>query len=146
MPSRSVTVASDGPTEHDENMESTTNNGTPPTNEELLDLLEQFEQRIKLLTQANADLRSQLSAALASNHTPLLRFGAGTATVILNARAIEAIYLKEGVTISDPPMPSGQWQVMVDQRRASEYLEPGAALDRLLLVEKQWIEALEPPE
>ncbi len=108
--------------------------------------MEQFKQRIEHLTRANASLKSQLSVALASNHTPLLRFGAGTTTCILNARSIEALSLQEGVTLSHPPTPSGLWKVMVDDRPVSRYLELEAALANLSLIEKQWIEALEPPE
>ena len=118
----------------------------PTNSEEWLDLLDQFKQRIEHLTQANAELRSQLSAALASNHTPLLRFGTGTATCVLNARAVRALTLEQGTTISHPPKPSGRWQVMVDELPVSEHLEPEAALAKLRLVEKQWIDALTPPE
>ncbi len=110
--------------------------------EQVAQLNEQLEQMKRL----NKNLSSQLSVALAVNHAPVLKIGTGMSSCVLNARAIETLYLEQGISVkSYPAQPSGTWRVMADKHGVSEYLEPEKALAKLREIEHQWITALEPP-
>ncbi len=124
----------------------------PDSNEELLALAEQLQQRIEQLQEANEQLHAQLKLAeqqLLADATPLICFGEGLLRRIVNAKAIKEVALNEDGTRESYTrafVGNGTYAVTVDGSRVTEYMPAKDAMAAQKLIEARWEQALQPPE
>ncbi len=134
----------------------------PETNEsqvnELLECAEQLETQVgQLRTQveqlqlANSQLAAankDLLAQVRQYAEPLISYGAGVLRVILNARSIKGMSLRQEIEVDahGAEQHKGTYRVMIDDLPVTPYLPPEQAERDLMQAEKIWLQALQPPD